>query len=130
MEISSYYEFGIGASSGWLKNAGTTATLRRCRPAPLSRANRSAISRPSPCDAPVIRIFLPASLLMRLNVGSQITRTKDTTDTKEGRDHFLCAVCSLSAGLLFFRKLDSRFLHFAVRKKPNKRFIVKIDNLD
>jgi hypothetical protein len=41
------------------------------RPAALSRANRNAISRPSPCDAPVIRIFLPASLLMRLNVGSE-----------------------------------------------------------
>src|SRR5436309_11825189 len=42
------------------------AQLIACRatsespPAP-SRANRSAISRPSPCDAPVMRMFLPAN---------------------------------------------------------------------
>jgi hypothetical protein len=37
---------------------------------------------------------------------------------------------NIAAGSRLFREFDPGLLHFAVRQKPDERFIVKIDNLD
>src|ERR1700730_16424131 len=78
-----------------------------------------------------MRIFLPASLLMRVNAGPENYSHKGTQRTRR-KDETIFSVpfAALVRGLLFLRELDPRFLHFAVRKKPNERFIVEIDNLD
>src|SRR5437667_7665690 len=62
--------------------------------------------------------------------GQKTTRTKGHKRHEGRMKPFSLLPLRAWCGILSLRELDPRFLHLAVRKKPNERFIVKIDNLD
>src|SRR6266446_5715790 len=67
---------------------------------------------------------------MRVNAGPENYSHKGTQRTRRKDETIFFVTLRAWCELLLLRELDPRFLHLAVRKKPNERFIVKIDNLD